>query len=94
MRGWVKLGSVLYCCVSLNACIVVPEHTRQVESTTRFFVDSNAHDTQVEISRPQVIIMQNPDYDYRPHHPEYHVPPNCHLQSDGRSMGPIPMVCD
>ncbi|WP_111893635.1 hypothetical protein [Acinetobacter sp. MB5] len=88
---WIGL---LGCGLALHACIVVPEHTRQVESTTRVFVNSDAQDTQVDINRPQVIIIQQPDGYYRPHHPEYHVPPNCHLQSNGRSMGPIPMVCD
>ena len=89
-----KWASVLGCGLSLHACIIVPEQTRQIESTTRVFVDSNASNTQVEISRPQVIILQQPRGDYHLQPPQYHVPPNCHLQANGRSIPPIPVVCD
>lgn len=94
MQHWVKFGSVLCCVCALQACIVVPEHTRQVDSTTRVFVNNDAQNTQVEISRPQVIIIENQGGYHRTPRPQYRVPPNCHLQSNGRSVGPIPMVCN
>ena len=94
MQFWVKLSTLLGCGFLLHGCIVVPESTHQVESTTRVFVDGAAQGTQVKINRPQVIIVERPYHQGRPYAPQYHVPPNCHLQSNGRSMGPIPTVCD
>lgn len=90
--SWGTFAMLLCCGLPLTACIIVPESTRQVESTTRVYVNDRARDTQVEISRPQVIIVQPQFYPY----PPMPRPPrsNCHIQSNGLSMPPFPVVCD
>ena len=86
------LASLFFASFSLTACIVVPEQTHQTESITRVYVNEHATNTQVEINRPQVIIVQPDESDYpgRPHP----IRSNCHIQSNGLSMGPFPVVCN
>ncbi|MEB3767209.1 hypothetical protein [Acinetobacter sp. MD2] len=89
---WLKLTILIGCTFTLCSCIVVPESTQQSQSTTRIYVNERATQTQVEINRPQVIVIQPTYYPPQPYPPA--PKPRCHMQSNGLSMPPFPVVCD
>ncbi|MEB3753276.1 hypothetical protein [Acinetobacter sp. MD2(2019)] len=90
-KWWCTFSILLASALPLSACIIVPETTQRTESTTRVYVNDRAGATHVEVSRPQIIIIQQPSLPYPPPRPEK---PRCHIQSNGLSMPHFPTVCD